>query len=498
MIRKTSPDEIQGYLTDAANVKGYCEAVYIPETEAEIASVLKESYENNKSITIAGNGTGLTGARVPMGGVVISTEKLNRILEINTEEKYAWVETAVLLSDFQSEVESKGLFYPPDPTERGCFVGATVATNSSGARTFKYGPTRSFVLEMNVVLADGDSILIKRGEIKAEGYRLSLNTNSGRTIDIELPDYQMPHTKNTAGYFSHEGMDAIDLFIGSEGTLGVITRVKLRLIDLPENVLSAVVFFNDESGALDFIDRAREASSLTRSSQETGGLDARGLEYFDRKSLRFLSSEFPQIPSEAQAAVWFEQDITAETEESIFEKWFELIVECGGDEESAWFASNSSDRERFKNFRHAVSAKVNEYISNRNMSKVGTDIAVPDESMKEFYYFLKETAEKSGIDFLIYGHFGNSHYHMNMLPKDVEEHKRAKSLYAQICRRAVEFKGTVSAEHGIGKLKRDYLMEMYGEENIKKMAHLKMSLDPKGLLGRGSIFEEKYLKTVES
>ncbi|MGE5363209.1 MAG: FAD-binding oxidoreductase [Bacteroidota bacterium] len=493
MIRKTSPDEIQNYLSDAANIKGHCDAVCLPESAEEISRILSEAYQSDTPVTIAGNGTGLTGARVPMGGIVVSTEKLNRILEINKEEKYILAEPAVLLNDLQEEVESRGLFYPPDPTERGCFIGATAATNSSGARTFKYGPTRNFVQEIEVVLPDGELCLIKRGEVKAEGYDLTLRTLSGKTIDIKLPDYKMPATKNAAGYYCHPDMDAIDLFIGSEGTLGVITRLKLKLLDLPENVLSSVIFFDEEEGALEFIGRARELSYQARQSGADDAIDARGLEYFDSKSLRFLQEEFPQIPQKAQAAVWFEQNITADTEETLFEKWFELITETGGDEESAWFASNSSDRERFKNFRHAVSAKVNEYISNNNITKVGTDIAVPDVRMKEFYYFLKETAEASGINYLIYGHFGNSHYHMNMLPKDQEEHGRAKEMYLNICRKAVGMSGTISAEHGIGKLKRQYLLEMYGEDIIKKMAALKLSLDPKGLLCRGNIFDEKYL-----
>ncbi|MGE5431160.1 MAG: FAD-binding oxidoreductase [Syntrophomonadaceae bacterium] len=493
MIIKTSPDEIENYLSDAANVKGFCDAVYFPENENGVKEALKSALAKNAPVTVSGNGTGLTGARVPKGGVVISTEKMNKILEINKEEKYALIQPAVILKDFQEMVESQGLFYPPDPTERNCFIGATAATNSSGARTFKYGPTRNYVLELRVVLSNGETLHLTRGKEKAEGLKLDLKTEEGSLIKLDIPDYSMPQTKHAAGYFCKPGMDAIDLFIGSEGTLGVITELKLKLLDLPENIMSAVIFFDKEDDALGFIARARNLSYETRADSDINGLDAQGLEYFDFHSLKFMRDEYPQIPGSARAAVWFEQEITSENEETLFEKWMELIAEFNGNEETAWFASNKSDLKRFKDFRHAISWKVSEYIARKGITKVGTDIAVPDEVFNNFYHEIKNKVEEAGLNYIIYGHFGNSHAHLNMLPEDQDQFKEAKKLYMEICRRAVELKGTVSAEHGIGKLKKEYLMMMYGEENIKQMARLKTSLDPNKILGLGNIFDEKYL-----
>jgi D-lactate dehydrogenase (cytochrome) len=493
LIIKTSPDEIENYLSDAANVKGFCEAVYFPENENDVKNALKEALSKNTPVTVSGNGTGLTGARVPRGGVVISTEKMNKVLEINKEEKYALIQPAVILKDFQEMVESQALFYPPDPTERNCFIGATVATNSSGARTFKYGPTRNYVLEIRVVLSNGETLHLTRGKEKAEGLKLSLKTEEGSVIDLDIPNYSMPKTKHAAGYYVKPGMDAIDLFIGSEGTLGIITEIKLKLLDLPENILSAVIFFDNEDDGLNFIAGARKLSYESRTSSDKNGLDAQGLEYFDFHSLKFMRDEYPQIPESAHAAVWFEQEITSENEETLFEKWMELITEFNGNEETAWFASNKTDLERFKDFRHAISWKVSEYIARKGITKVGTDIAVPDEAFKGFYHELQSKVENAGLNYIIYGHFGNSHAHLNMLPENEDQFKEAKKLYMEICRRAVELKGTISAEHGVGKLKKEYLMMMYGEENIKQMAHLKMSLDPNKLLGLGNIFDEKYL-----
>ena len=151
MIIKTSPDEIQNYLLDSSNFKGFCDAVYFPENEQDISEILKEAFRKNIAVTISGNGTGLTGARVPRGGIVISTEKLNRIIELNREQLYAVVEPGVLLFEFQEKVKEQNLMYPPDPTEKNCYLGGTVATNASGEKTFKYGPTRNYVLEMDEI-----------------------------------------------------------------------------------------------------------------------------------------------------------------------------------------------------------------------------------------------------------------------------------------------------------------------------------------------------------
>ena len=493
MIIKSFPDEIQNYLVDAANVKGFCDAVYIPENAEEIAEIIKKANAEKLKVTISGNGTGLTGGRVPQGGIVISMEKLNKIVEINDKEKCAVVQPGVVLKDFQDAVEEKNLFYPPDPTERNCFVGATVATNSSGAKTFKYGPTRNYVTGLRIILPDGELLNLERGKFIAKDYSLSITTEKGKVIELEIPDYSMPDIKHAAGYFCHKNVDAIDLFIGSEGTLGIITEVKLKLLDLPKDILSAVIFFKKEDDALNFLTEARNRSYQTRKDNLKNEIDARGLEYFDCHSLKFLIEDYPLIPGDAKAAVWFEQEFIPDNEEVILGLWMELINIFNGGEETAWIASDKKDIEKFKDFRHAISYKVNEFISRKNITKVGTDIAVPDDKFIEFYKWICHEVEKTDLDFVLYGHFGNSHVHLNMLPKDQKEHHLAKTFYTLICEKAISLHGTVSAEHGIGKLKRDYLLKMFGEENIKKMARLKLSLDPNKILGIGNMFDEKYL-----
>lgn len=489
MIIKTSADEIENYLSDASNFKGSCEAVYVPESIDEIPGILRKADAEKIPVTISGNGTGLTGARVPLSGILISTEKLNHIIEINKEQKYVITEPGVILDVLQKEVNQQKLLYPPDPTEWNCFIGGTIATNASGEKTFKYGPTRNFVEELQVVLASGDTIDLKRGDNKASGNKLRLITSSGKTLEITVPDINMPAVKNASGYYLKEGMDVIDLFIGSEGTLGIITRIKLRLVDLPENILSSVIFFDSEDDALSFIEDARELSFRTRFGQHDS-IDALALEFMDENCLDFLMNDYHQIPANAKASLWFEQETNRQNDEKLFNEWASLIARHKGNTETAWFAFSDKDKRKLEEFRHSVSARANEFIVKHKVKKLGTDVAVPDDKFRAFYKECRDMVIRSGLKFIAYGHFGNSHLHLNMLPFNDEEYSLGKEIYLQICEKAVSSGGTISAEHGIGKLKTKYLGIMYGAENIKKMAEIKKILDPNLILGQGTLFNQ--------
>ena len=488
MIIKSEQNEIQNYLKDASNTEGFCDAVYYPENAEDILNVIKEAIQKKTKVTVCGNRTGLTGASVPMGGIVLSTEKMNKILEINKNEKFAVVEPGVLLSDFLNELKSKKLYYPPDPTELNCFIGGTVATNASGAKTFKYGSTRNFVIGLEIVLTTGEVLKLERGKNLAIKDKLTLKTESGNIIELHIPDIKTSVTKNTAGYFCKENMDAIDLFIGSEGTLGIFTKIKLKLLDPPQKILSAIIFFNSVDDGLNFVKKSREKSYSNRKNNLKEDIDALALEYFDKNALDFLRSDFPNIPNGAKSAVWFEQEIKDETSDKILELWLNQIELHNGDLENSWIAMNDKDKLKFEQFRHAISANVNEYIYSKNYRKLGTDFAVPDKELKKFYYQITNGVASAGLDYVVYGHFGNSHIHLNMLPKNDGEFDMAKKLYSQMCSSAIKLGGTFSAEHGVGKNKIAFLKEMYGQEVINEMFTIKKTLDPNLILGYGNIF----------
>jgi D-lactate dehydrogenase (cytochrome) len=488
MITKTEQNEIQVYLKDASNTKGFCDAVVYPESTDDVITILKGANADDTKVTVCGNRTGLSAGSVPNGGIVLSTEKLNKILEINEAQKFAMVEPGVVLSDFLKIIKPLKLYYPPDPTELNCFLGGTVATNASGSKTFKYGSTRDFVLGIEIVLPTGELLNLERGQCIAEKFDLFFTSDAGTKYQLNIPSTKTLPTKNTAGYFCKENMDAIELFIGSEGTLGVITKIKLKLLSAPEIVLSAVIFFQSEEDGLNFIEQTKAKSYESRKSKNNIAIDALSLEYFDKNALEFLRDDYPNIPDNANSAVWFEQETDEQSGNDITELWISLIEKHHGDLSNSWIAMNEKDKSRFIEFRHRISAKVNDFISSRNLRKLGTDFAVPDTKLKDFYFKLKEVVESAGFEYVIYGHFGNSHIHLNMLPKNSEQFEKAKKLYQEMCISAINFGGTFSAEHGVGKNKKELLYEMYGAEVIAQMFRIKQTLDPSLILCSGNLF----------
>ncbi|HEV8160087.1 MAG TPA: FAD-binding oxidoreductase [Pyrinomonadaceae bacterium] len=497
---KTQKDELENYLTDASNMQGgFSDKLFIPETREEIAEILKETNKEKIAVTVSGARTGTVGGAIPFGGYVVSLEKFNRIKEIN--EDFATVESGVILTDLQKAVEAKNLFYPPDPTEWSCQIGGTVATNASGARSFKYGATRKFVQKLEIVLASGDLLNLKRGEVFTGNGFTELKTESGNLIKAKMPTYQQPDVrKNTSGYFSAENLDAIDLFIGSEGTLGVITEIELSLLQKPQGFLSGIVFFKDEEDLLNFVNQVREISFATRNiqiqnpkSKIQNSIDATVLEYFDKNSLDFIREKFPETPENLQGAIFFEQETTHETEDALFEQWSNLLEKNRAELDDSWFTTSEQDLVKMREFRHALPVAVNERIVRYKQRKIGTDMAVPDDRFATFLKFYKQKLTESGLDFVIFGHIGDNHLHANILPKTDDEAGKAKHLYGRFVAQAIMLGGTISAEHGIGKLKSKYLNVQYGERYLSEMAELKRAFDPNGILGRGNMFDAKFL-----
>lgn len=478
---------------------GYAARVVFPESAQDVAEALCEASRERMPVTVAGAGTGVVGGRVPFGGAVLATDRLNQIREIHKEGSVgrAVAEAGVVLAEFQSAVEARGLLYPPDPTERSCYLGATVATNASGARTFRYGPTRNYITGLRIALTTGDVLKISRGEIHADARgHLIIPLAGGRRIEARLPSYSMPQTrKHASGYYVTPGMDAIDLFIGSEGTLGVITEIETRLLMKPENVLSGVAFFKAEDDLLAFVRDARTLSLRTRGDESrSSGIDARALEYFDDESLRFLRDKYSQVPEQAVGgAIFFEQETTRTTEDELMSGWLQLLERHHALLDDSWFATEDRDRARLSEFRHQLPVLVNEWLARHGQRKVSTDMAVPDEEFARMLSFYKETLRASSLQYVIFGHIGDNHVHVNIMPRDGAEASAAREIYLQFVKRAVSAGGTISAEHGIGKLKRDYLRLLYTEENLREMAALKRAFDPACILGRGNIFAEEYL-----
>ena len=295
----------------------------------------------------------------------------------------------------------------------------------------------------------------------------------------------MPATrKNASGYFIAPEMDAIDLFIGSEGTLGVICEIEVRLLPKPEGLLSGVVFFVDEADVLAVVADARKRA------------DARAIEFFDNESLNFLREKYPTIPSEAVGAIFFEQETTDATEETVLNDWMSLLDEHHALSDS-WFATNEQDQAKLREFRHQLPVLMNEWFARYQQRKISTDMAVPDEAFPGLFRLYKDTLRASELRYTIFGHIGDNHVHVNILPRDDSEGARARELYVQFLKYSASVGGTLSAEHGVGKLKREYLRLFYTDDQLRAMATIKQALDPNGILGRGNIFPEQLLAQIE-
>jgi FAD/FMN-containing dehydrogenase len=439
--------------SDASGFEGSADRLIVPETEEQVSEILAEAVLTETPVTILGSRTGLTGSCVPQGGWAVSLERFRK-LEI--ENGLARVGPGATLMELRDAAAKTGQFYAPDPTEISASIGGSIATNASGSRSFKFGSTRRHLRALRVALLDGTVRWYRRGE----------------TIDFDVPVLPTPQTtKNTAGYWLAPGMDWIDLFCGSEGTLGVTLEAEVALLPIPKHLLSGVVFFGSDDDALDAVAKWRDVPEL------------RMLEYADRPSLDLIRSRYPEIPGAAQAA------LLIEAEGDDLDAWEQRLEENHALIEASWFGVEAKDRERFRAFRHAFPEAVVETNRKRGYMNMGTDYAVPLDRDREMlrYYRERLEAELPGR-YVIYGHLGDAHLHLNILPITAEEAEKARCLLREFAEQAVKLGGTVSAEHGLGKRKAGLLELQYTPEQIAAMRAVKLRFDPKELLGRGTLF----------
>ncbi len=441
----TDPGVLDGYLSDASNLLGHAEALYRPRTAEQVAEVVADCQRRGVPLTVTARRTSTTGAPVPFGGVLLSTELLDRV---HADDD---VEGGVILGAYQAVVEGHGRFFPPDPTSRNeCSVGGAIACNASGARTWKYGPTRPWIEAAEVVLPDGRVLWADRTT----------------PLPWVVPGWSEPAVKTAAGYYPATNL--LDLIIGSEGTLGVVTRARTRLIPLPEAVFAILAFFPTRATMLDFLDAARAA-------------DARCIEYYDRHSLDLIRGRLPDVPA-ADSALYLEIEHTGDPP---FEPWFDRLTDAGALVDETIVATDDAGRARLVAVRHALPATVNEIVVRNQVQKVGTDFAVPDAALGR----MLEVYDQAGMPSVCFGHMGNSHLHLNFLPRNQEELALARARYFEMAQEAVRLGGTVSAEHGIGRLKKAHLALMVPPAVLAGWRRMRDAADPNRIFGRGVLID---------
>jgi glycolate oxidase len=413
-------------------------------TTEEVSKIMKYAYENNIPVTPRGSGTGLVGAAVPLkGGIVVDLSRMNKILELDEENLTLTLESGVLLMDIGKYVEEFDLFYPPDPGEKSATIGGNISTNAGGMRAVKYGVTRDYVRGLEVVLPNGEVVEL-----------------GGKVV------------KNSSGY------SLKDLMIGSEGTLGIVTKATLKLLPLPKKALSLLIPFETLERAIETVPKIIKSKSIPTA-----------IEFMQKEAIiaaeEFLGKSFPDKSSDAYLLLTFDGNSTEEIEKA-YENVANICLEAGAldvlisdteeRQESIWSARGC--------FLEAIKALTTE------MDEV--DVVVPRNKIGEFVTFTHELENKANIRIKSFGHAGDGNLHIYILKDSLsEEAWQAKlSEVMQIMYdKAKELKGQVSGEHGIGFAKKGYLKQSLPDQCINIMQGIKLAFDPKNILNPGKVCE---------
>jgi glycolate oxidase len=433
-----SPD----YYHDELSLEGRPpEAVARPGSATEVAEIMAYCWERNIPVTPRGAGTGLCGGAVALyGGVLLVTDRMNRILEIDEENLMAVVEPGVLLMDFQKAVEGVGLFYPPDPGEKTATIGGNVSTNAGGMRAVKYGVTRDWVLGLEAVLPNGQII------------------NCGGKV-----------VKNSSGY------SLTDLLIGSEGTLAVITKITVKLLPLPRRQVSLLVPFTG----------LEEAVAAVPKILSSGEVPA-ALEFFQREIIqaaeKYLGRTFPHSTAPAYLLLTFLGNDLGELERA-----YEVVAEvCLAQGAMDVLIANTADRQGgLWECRGAFLEAI------KGMGELDeVDVVVPPSRIAELVSFTEALAKEYDLPILSFGHAGDGNLHVYILRGERSREEwlvLMEQAMERIYAKAKELTGQVSGEHGIGFAKREYLAESLGPEQLDLLKAIKASFDPKHILNPGKV-----------
>lgn len=408
----------------------------------QVAAVLRYANERRLPVTPRGQGTGLVGAAVALhGGIMLSTARMNRILELDEDNLTLTVEPGVLLMEIAKFVEERDFFYPPDPGEKSASIGGNISTNAGGMRAVKYGVTRDYVRGLEVVLANGDVIEV-----------------GGKIV------------KNSSGY------SIKDLIIGSEGTLGFVTKALLKLLPLPKKAISLLIPFADLATAIETVPVIIRSKYIPTA-----------IEYMEQPVIlcaeQYLGKKFPDHSSDAYLLLTFDGNSREEVE-AIYEKVAAICLQAGArdvlisdtDERqtSIWSARGA--------FLEAIKASTTEMEE--------CDVVVPRNHVADFVKYTKEVEQKVGVRLSGFGHAGDGNLHVYVLRDDLDSETYARKLseaFDLLYAKAHELGGQVSGEHGIGFAKKEFLAESLGEVSMNLMRNIKHAFDPNGILNPGKV-----------
>jgi glycolate oxidase len=439
----TEREDLFCYGFDASSNEGIPSAVIRPVNTQEISKTARFAFDNNIAIVPRGAGTGMSGGSVPMKDVaVLSLESINRILEIDELNMIAVVEPGVINGHLQERLEHKRLFYPPDPASmKFCTLGGNVAENAGGPRAIKYGVTKDYVLGLETVLADG-RVLMTGGK----------------------------NYKNVVGY------DLTRLLVGSEGTLGIVTKIFLKILPLPEETATLMCTFAN------LHDTALAVSSITSSP-----IIPATLEFMDHAAIEAVENYKPfGLPGNAEALLLIEVDGSHASVSRDAEKIASICKTFNG---NVSIAEDIYSRERLWEARRSISPAINKI----SPTKINEDIVVPRGRVPEMLISLRKIADKHKLTIVNFGHAGDGNIHVNIMTdrENKEEYSRAQSSIKEIFEATLNLGGSISGEHGVGLSKKSYIEMQLPVANIELMKSIKKAFDPRGILNPGKIFPDE-------
>ena len=418
------------------------EAVLQALTTEDVSAVLKYCNEHNIAVTPRGAGTGLCGGCVAIhGGVVLSTEKMKKVLEVDTKNMTATVEPGVLLMEFPKSLEDTGLFYPPDPGEKTATMGGNAMTNAGGMRAVRYGVTRDYVLGMEVVLASGEVI-----------------TLGGKNV------------KTSSGY------SLIDLMVGSEGTLGFLTKLTVKLIPEPKVNLSLLMPFDDLDACIGAVPAVLGC-----------GCEPTAVEFMEREVIAcaetYLGKQFPDTSADAYLFVRLDGP-SAEALKPAMDQLTDLALSIGA--KDVLLADTDERKESIWNARGAFL----EAIKGSTPEMDECDVVVPREIIPAFVRKSVEIGKNLGVRICSFGHAGDGNLHIYACKDNLTDeawNDVVEKVMDELYEAAKEMGGEVSGEHGIGHAKKGFLAESMGETQMNLMKGIKAAFDPKGILNPGKV-----------
>lgn len=508
------PEAVAAFLEDAAHYPGgHSPGVLRPGSIDEVSAILRRGGR----LLPVGAQSSLTGGATPFGDVVVST---NRLTAIAIDNNQARVGAGVPLQRLQDQLANVNRWFPPVPTFMGACAGGAVATCAAGAATFKYGTVREWVAGLRVVLAGGDVLTLSRGEcVAGRDGEFEIVTSSG-VRRIQVPAYHMPDVpKRSAGYFAAPGMDLIDLFIGSEGTLGIIVEATFKTARRPAGVCRALVPVPSEDAAIALTGQLRSASRLTWAERDPLGIDVAAIEHIDARSIQVIREDGIDrklevtLPSGAAVVLLIDLELPAGTDHAGL--WSELenarepsvadsplvrfcrLLDRNGVLDDAEIAL-PNDRQRYHaltELREAVPAGVNRRVAHARqldpaVSKTAADMIVPFERLADMMHECRRLCAERDLDLAVWGHISDGNVHPNVIPRSAADVEKGRAAIVKLGAAVIEMGGCPLAEHGVGRnpVKQHLLSLLYGDAGIRAMRAIKLSLDPRSLLAPGVIF----------